>query len=64
MWHQLSAEDAVTRGYASVGSHEHTHFETYLETLRKETAKQAILTKVLPCGGDQRLQGLCFVTSM
>jgi len=24
MWQQLSAEDAVARGYASVGSHEHT----------------------------------------
>jgi len=42
MWHQFIAADAVTGDYASSGTHEHTDFESYLTTVKKKAAKQAI----------------------
>jgi len=39
MWHQLIAEDALAGGYASVGMHEHTDFESYLASVKKKAVK-------------------------
>jgi len=43
MWHQLAAEEAVAGVYASGGRHEHTDFESYLTSVKKESSKMSYL---------------------
>ena len=56
-WHQMIEEDAVAGGYASVGRHEHTDFDSYLAHIRLTSAERAILKLGAAICGRPEIEG-------